>query len=386
MNKYATTVYFSPVRSDDHPLLQGVRNSKLRDERVFSELAAYFRGEMSATAFISEYLPLSRDIPKQGATPQNISDESDFVSTCFVFRPIRSSQTIQIYLFKDTLPNFLIANTTKHANRSNADSFNVDFSVYTLSGAAQAQVEDGFYQFNPTVCELPIERKSHDEDPFNTTSGAEMTGVRRQALGQLSSYCAEILACQHRTHLFNILLSPDSFRLLRWDPVGIVVTKLERDFAVLQEFLHHFNASDPAQRGLDPTVRWASPTEAGIFAASLDQLAREHLRLDEAGVEAFRETHFEENLVAVMQVGTVSVCAAFPAACNTLLRNFRFWLVGLCVFLQDPSAGALGDILASDWILRMASMQRVSSRTRGALRLRKQSFTPRCNSHSKGIF
>jgi hypothetical protein len=319
MNKYATPVYFSPVRSDDHPLLQGIRNSKLRDEQVFNQLAPYFRGEMSATAFISEYLPLSLHVPKKGAIPQNISDESDFVSTCFISRPNRSSEsrTVQIDLFKDTLPSFVIANTSKHVNPSGAGSSKVDLSVYTLAGAAQAEVEDGLHQFNPTICELPIERKSYDEDPFNTTSGAEMTGVRRQALGQLSSYCAEILACQHRTHLFSILLFPDSFRLLRWDPAGVVVTKLEQDFAVLQKFLHHFNASDPAQRGLDPTVRWASPAEAGIFKASLDQLAREHLRLDEAGVEAFRETHLEEGLIAVMQVGTVSVCATSNVTCNT---------------------------------------------------------------------
>jgi hypothetical protein len=133
----------------------------------------------------------------------------------------------------------------------------VDLSIYTPLGALQADTEagGGVYRFDPTVCELPIERKDHAAGPFASVNNLEMTSLRRQALDQLISCCAEVLAYQHRTHLFCILLFPDSCRLLRWDPAGTIVTNLERDFAVLQEFLRRFNTATPAQRGLDPSVR-----------------------------------------------------------------------------------------------------------------------------------
>jgi hypothetical protein len=48
---------------------------------MFNELAPYFRGEMSATTFVENYLPLL-DNKKTVALPLNISNEQHFVDSC----------------------------------------------------------------------------------------------------------------------------------------------------------------------------------------------------------------------------------------------------------------------------------------------------------------
>jgi hypothetical protein len=237
----------------------------------------------------------------------------------------------QMREFQDAIPNFVIFNIHKNANDSGSGSLKVDLSLYAklivkdtrvkevaeLKGVTKAnevtkakeyaKVNEDVHRFDPTVCELPIECNNPDEDPFATGSNPTETTARRVALGQLVYYCSEIFACQYRTHLFSVLLFKASFRLFRWDPAGIIVTDLDKDTTVLWKFLQHFNSSTPAQRGLDPSVRWASSDEEKIHREHLDKYVGNELGLNSAQAGAFQNHHHQEKRVAVMTVGETSV-------------------------------------------------------------------------------
>jgi hypothetical protein len=191
-------------------------------------------------------------------------------------------------------------------------------SIYSKEGVRYAQAlgekesASGKIRFDPFVCELPVECKQPDEDPFTISTKRRMTSARRQALGQLITCAAEILACQHRTHLFTILaVGRSRFRLFRWDSAGVVVTRLEDNVSLLEEFLWRFNNSTPAQRGLDHSVRWATPDEETIFGQEVLAFGRDKLGLVDTGLDTFIGTHHELHRVAVMQVGSTSVRLTF---------------------------------------------------------------------------
>jgi hypothetical protein len=124
----------------------------------------------------------------------------------------------------------------------------------------------------------------------------------------MGHYATKIMASQHRTHLYLVLSFPGHrFRLFRWDPAGVVVTRLETGAALLTDFFRRFDRTSPVARGLDPTVQWATRTEETIFLRELNSYGRDRLELDNDDLEKFKEKHYEGGHVAVMKVADHSV-------------------------------------------------------------------------------
>jgi hypothetical protein len=232
----------------------------------------------------------------------------------------------------------------------------VDASVYTPEGAKHAKAlgavgaSKGMTRFNPYVCELAVECKPLKEDPFTFGHAQHATHPRRQALGQIISYAAEIIACQHRTHLFTVLAIGESqFRLFRWDSAGVVVTRLESDPVLLEDFFRRFNSASPAQRGLDPSVRWATADEEAIFKENVTAFGRDELELRGDDLASFEQRHYEEHRVAVMQVGNSSVRIAPTIAFNVLTGYTRFLSAVRYVHLLGLLVDVPEDISAFNW-------------------------------------
>ena len=108
--------------------------------------------------------------------------------------------------------------------------------------------------------ELIVEAKLDiQDDPFKDTpddKGLLCDSDRsRQTLGQMTRYATAHLAAQFHTHVFSILLFPESARLLRWDRAGVIVSqRISLDKSRLAEFFWRFNNADAKDRGHDPTV------------------------------------------------------------------------------------------------------------------------------------
>lgn len=142
--------------------------------------------------------------------------------------------------------------------------------------------------------ELVIEfKRSHVQDPFTTEEeiqaqtvhqtelkrkdiNAEVTPIvfehdsamARRTRGQLASYATEVFAHQHRTHLFQLLITGHYARFLRWDHSGAIVSdrfNYVEQPTILAKFLWAYNHMSPAQRGWDETATMASEDETKEF-------------------------------------------------------------------------------------------------------------------------
>jgi hypothetical protein len=262
-----------------------------------------------------------------GSPPPSAKVEQRFVSLHAVWPNTRDVLVLEQvdeckHIFDEL--NFIIANTSSRGGHGGEGSLKPDFSVYSSASAPLAWVEkEKTYKFDPAVCELVGDIKHDKQDPF--VSGTQMTGDRIHTLGQISTYTAEILTRQHRTHLFMVLRFDTTFRLLRWDRAGVIVTEREKDMSKLHEFFEWFNASTPAQRGLDPTVRQANDVSETLFLENLMRYATKELHLAKHDLEEFKNQHYEEGRVAVMTIDDAEVWLITSCSLSSaLLSTSRF--------------------------------------------------------------
>lgn len=88
--------------------------------------------------------------------------------------------------------------------------------------------------------------------------------VGRTARAQFSTYDAEALLRQQRTHLFMIYITNDWARLFRFDRAGYVASEAFNIFEkphFLNNFIWRFVQQTPQQMGYDETVTFASDDE-----------------------------------------------------------------------------------------------------------------------------
>ncbi|KAL0953940.1 hypothetical protein HGRIS_005103 [Hohenbuehelia grisea] len=199
----------------------------------------------------------------------------------------------------DICPEFKFVNTSAHSDPNMADTQNnirPDFMIYPrtvdtskhptqfdfaeLFGEIKKQrsfdafapsiiakapsAGPGFTSTPPLLVQTPQESMNSS---ILQTPLEPMTLDRRKTRGQASSYAAEFMDRQHRTHLFSVLLAHPWARFMRWDRSGAIATE---EFNYLEdpqrfvEFFCRFSRMDNSQRGWDPTVESVSPTESEL--------------------------------------------------------------------------------------------------------------------------
>ncbi|OSD02405.1 hypothetical protein PYCCODRAFT_400579 [Trametes coccinea BRFM310] len=119
------------------------------------------------------------------------------------------------------------------------------------------------------------------------------------------AYATEILARQHRLFLFSISLHGSFARFFRWDRAGCLVSEafdIRRQPHLLTDFLWRFSQLPDAKRGLDTTVRLASPHEEAMFRDAIRDEVRLQLEIEGDELEKAVSAHYLRGHVAVIPV------------------------------------------------------------------------------------
>ncbi|TFK66677.1 hypothetical protein BDN72DRAFT_843917 [Pluteus cervinus] len=103
---------------------------------------------------------------------------------------------------------------------------------------------------------------SEELDPFNDewsrSKPFERKGVKAQALlGEIAVSASTQLSFQSRTHVFSMLVFPQSVRFLRWDRAGVIVTRkisLAHSGHLVATFFQRLQFASPCTRGIDQTI------------------------------------------------------------------------------------------------------------------------------------
>ncbi|KAI0645268.1 hypothetical protein C8Q79DRAFT_927481 [Trametes meyenii] len=160
----------------------------------------------------------------------------------------------------------------------------VDCGMY-LSDIAKKLTTEGQGNFGRTAwswVEISIECKMNavNDDPFNEDlEGHEPNAeTRRHVLGQILSYAEYVFNHQQRMFQYMLLFLGDYARIVRIDRAGIFITKkfsYKRTYGGrIAEFLQHYAARSPADRGHDTTAVRLDPKsgDAGKMRARVKQV------------------------------------------------------------------------------------------------------------------
>ncbi|CAL1708972.1 unnamed protein product [Somion occarium] len=137
-----------------------------------------------------------------------------------------------------------------------------------------------------TIMEFFVEAKLSDlTDSFYNVQDTALddteekpTGDSAEALEQIASYAAALLARQHRTFAFSIAIYGQYVRFFRWDRAGCIVSdlfNLLEDSNLLADFFWCYAHMTREQRGFDPTVVPASAAESKLFSDALSRYIEE---------------------------------------------------------------------------------------------------------------
>lgn len=158
-----------------------------------------------------------------------------------------------------------------------------DYRAYTLTEKEKKEKLDECYEFAArnsfTHLVLPCEFKI-DEDAEGFGTGPELhlpQGKSAQKTrGQIVEYAAELMARQHRTHLYLVYIYRDYARLFYFDHVSTVMSErfdYVRYPANLLEFFYRIGSMSFAELGYDPTITLATTEEIDMMrkcASALD--------------------------------------------------------------------------------------------------------------------
>ncbi|KAI1788211.1 hypothetical protein LXA43DRAFT_648708 [Ganoderma leucocontextum] len=138
---------------------------------------------------------------------------------------------------------------------------------------------------------VPVEFRGYSEgvDPFDTTVYEDTYGEialgRKRLLERISATAELLFAVQHRIAVFMLLVVGRTFRMLRWDRAGVIVSPSIDYFAhpdILYDFLWRISVLDNSRLGFDDSA-------TRVLPGSLD-----HLRMDIAALRDPTDVDHEE--------------------------------------------------------------------------------------------
>ncbi|EJF60928.1 hypothetical protein DICSQDRAFT_170784 [Dichomitus squalens LYAD-421 SS1] len=282
----SASIAVSPRKMDTSALSIG-RLSDLKQRRLqyTEEMAKHTVQLESVTEYLDILLPRTKDIPELPKLSRN---------------PFKSLKRADAMVEKDVTDLFLEAVETHHLSpnlamrrsESRPDSISLDVTRQKVD-AAFFKPEDAPNDGRPHWIDqyLPVEFKNRKQgnkfDPFDDRTHGIVEAdaiLRKQSRGQVISYAELLLALQHRTFLFMLLIVGRRFRLLRWDRSGVIITRSTDYYKkpeLLREFLWRVSYASPDALGLDPTAVRLPRTPRNIselqgILADLEKRAVDH--------------------------------------------------------------------------------------------------------------
>ncbi|KIM35916.1 hypothetical protein M413DRAFT_449536 [Hebeloma cylindrosporum] len=249
-------------------------------------------GPMPVKDFFDNFLKISaarlRQMPKVSngyfdAVPKGTPRKK--IRECDMYGPV-----IKLVEGKKLLPGFKMVNTssTPDANSVTGKQMKQDLATYedtvdTSINLNQLDKDTLPWELKPSSKGEPFSDPSEKATPEELANHSFETNTQDGALirGQIAIYLTEVGARQHRTHTFLVFMTDTTVRFLRADRTGIIVTRsfhYRSNSQILAEFLWRFSQISPAQRGLDPTVRLATPAEEKVAREKLSEWAPEKFR------------------------------------------------------------------------------------------------------------
>ncbi|RPD53829.1 hypothetical protein L227DRAFT_535519, partial [Lentinus tigrinus ALCF2SS1-6] len=119
---------------------------------------------------------------------------------------------------------------------------------------------------------IEFKRGSTANDPFDNTLGHDPDATaesRAAARDQLMSYGERLFSCQHRVAVYLLLVNGDTFRVMRWDRSGVIVTEAINYVSTISgtkallKVTYAFSKMSLEQQGFDLNVTMLVPHSCG---------------------------------------------------------------------------------------------------------------------------
>ncbi|KAL0953962.1 hypothetical protein HGRIS_005122 [Hohenbuehelia grisea] len=251
-------------------------------------MKGYFLGPMPIGSFLKEFMPCTKQTPYSPAhfssLPAAVKLEAE------LYKPLRRCLESPTLDDKNIFPGLEMVDTSNHAdaNAMPGRQEKIDGLIYRRDNSRTPK--DNPTDFSKAISGVevkprdiydPFEKAPPDsfssdvlttsENPSGSTNPAlstpfELSAQRHvETRGQLISYAVEIMARQHRTHVFTLFIFHPFARLIRWDRSGAIVSErfnYREDSQPLVEYFWRLAHMGSEDLGLDPTVQLASPAEA----------------------------------------------------------------------------------------------------------------------------
>ncbi|KAH9923940.1 uncharacterized protein BXZ73DRAFT_79341 [Epithele typhae] len=153
-------------------------------------------------------------------------------------------------------------------DRNDATKSKVDGGFFRVEDAPLLNDEVPNWEYQRVTVEF--KRGGTDLDPFDDGEVAEPAARSRTAVrGQLYSYSKNIRHFQHRDFHYMLFVNGSKFRLLHWDPSGLMVSnaveyaETVEDTKILLAVLQSLSELSDDAMGLDRSTRRLSPDSCG---------------------------------------------------------------------------------------------------------------------------
>lgn len=214
-------------------------------------------------------------------------------------------------------PGYQFRDTSQDPDSKGSATFKPDIICYSNKhlkhvvvdkpspSALRSRTDMGFAAFFFEVKKAPKNDFFQDPPP-GSSRGHDLQKKKKieEEYGQNISYATEVFARQHRCHCFSVSMSGSRARLMLWDRAGAIATRsfdIKKEPEILCEFVWRFAHMTEAQRGLDMTVKPASPAEEAVFRRSLKVHVMQQLPdLDEVLLEARIYEHYQREAVSTI--------------------------------------------------------------------------------------
>ncbi|KAI0765455.1 hypothetical protein C8Q74DRAFT_1205940 [Fomes fomentarius] len=163
-----------------------------------------------------------------------------------------------------------------------------DESKYKIDGSYirkedKPQLNPGLPNWALQRLSVEFKRRDTGSDPYDdrVKGSIEAESESRQKMrGEIMSYAKHVFHYQHRTALFFLFVNGNTFRMMRWDRSGVIVSAAEdyledpKKTGILLELLHSFSKMSAEDQGLDTTAEPLPRDSCGW--RRMDALAQAH--------------------------------------------------------------------------------------------------------------
>lgn len=277
--------------SDFFPFARQIADLDNRRLQACDDMTGLIVGEVPPMEII-KFLPEVKD----AATPyvdfkavtEGKGKENDmykpFVRPRFLLRLFSMADRFhQAKAIKDSgcCPGFAIRDTSSTPDVS--AKLKPDFGIFKSDVAASdiryksLSTMDIVIEIKPQSCVDAFHSLVNDRSAIKKEYLSKMTNQSIFHRGQQIQYVSNVMALQHRSHVFSISIIGHYARLIRWDRAGALVSERfnyhDGENSWLAEFLFRYSKATPEQRGFDCHVQKADKDDVSL----LDVAVKAHI-------------------------------------------------------------------------------------------------------------